>query len=58
MKQGHRKHERGGGDSHEIPSCELGQFSDFNRVRIINMRAQHITFSKAIKTVLKDCKEF
>jgi hypothetical protein len=31
MKQGHRKHERGGGDSHEIPSCELGQFSDFIR---------------------------
>ncbi len=28
------------------------------RIRIINMRAQHITFNKAIKTVLKDCKEF
>ena len=27
-------------------------------IRIINMRAQHITFDKAIKTVLKDCKEF
>ncbi len=28
------------------------------RFRIINMRAQHITFNKTIKTVLKDCKEF
>jgi hypothetical protein len=26
------------------------------RGRIINMRAQHVTFNKAIKTVLKDCK--